>query len=49
MTFADKLALWLVFNYVLVGIAYGLQRDWWRVLYWIGAVCIVFSTIMLRR
>ena len=45
---ADYLALWLVANYVVIGVAYALAADWWRVLYWVGAGLIVMATVGMR-
>ena len=42
------LAWWLVFNYIIVGLAYAYEGDYWRLLYWTGAICIVTATIMMK-
>lgn len=48
MTWPTALSYWLIGNYVLVGVAYAYQRDWWRLLYWLGAICIVLATVKMR-
>lgn len=42
------LAYWLCGNYVLVGVWYAVQKDWPRVLYWFGALCIVGATTVMK-
>jgi len=44
---ADRLAYWLIGNYLLVGAAYAWQGDWWRMVYWTGAVLIVVATVKM--
>lgn len=48
MTLGDRLAWWLIANYVLVGLAYGWAGDWPRVLYWAGATLIVTATVWME-
>ena len=47
MTRANWLAIWLLGNYFVVGCAYAWQGDWWRVLYWAGAMGIVLATVKM--
>ena len=48
MNLGDKLAWWLVANYVVVGAAYAFSGDWVRVMYWAGAILIVTATVMMK-
>lgn len=47
MRIGDWLAYWLVGNYILVGLAYAWDGQWWRVVYWLGAVLIVTATVRM--
>lgn len=48
MKLGDYLTFWLIGNYVLIGAAYAWQKDWDRLLYWFGAVCIVTATVRMK-
>ena len=48
MKLGDWLSYWLICNYFAVGVAYGIQGDYWRILYWFGAVCIVLATVNMK-
>ena len=45
---ADYLALWLVANYIVIGVAYAWAGDWMRVMYWVGAGLIVTATVGMQ-
>ena len=49
MTRADYLACWLLVNYAVVGLAYAWQGDYWRAMYWTGAILIVTATVGMGR
>jgi hypothetical protein len=38
----------LIVEYVLIAIAYGFQRDWARVAYFVGAIVLSFGVLFMR-
>lgn len=38
----------LLVQYLIAAICYGVQKDWARVLYWIGAFVIVLGTLLMK-
>ena len=49
MNVGDKLVIWLVCNYIVILIAYIYGKDYFRALYWFGAIVIVLSTLGIGR
>lgn len=47
MRFGDWLSYWLMGNYVVIGVAYAYEGEYWRVLYWAGAMMIVWATVRM--
>ena len=49
MSWADWLVVALTVQYAAVGVLYGRQGDWWRLVYWLGAVAINVAILRLGR
>lgn len=49
MTPADAFPLAMAVLDVVAAVAYGLGRDWPRVVYWLAAAVLTVSTVWMRR
>lgn len=49
MTWADWFVLLLLVQYVGVSLLYAWVGDWWRFLYWAGAVALNLAVLRIGR
>ena len=45
---ANYLVYFLVIADIVIGIAYGVKGDWWRLVYWLCAGVLSTSTIFIK-
>lgn len=44
----DRLSQGLIIAYVVLAIVYGIEGNWWKMLYWISAAGITTAVIGMR-
>jgi len=45
---ADRLAGILLLQYVVLAVAYGVQGNWPKMIYWIGAVILLTGVVLMK-
>jgi len=46
--FKDLMPKILIAQYIICAIVYAYNKDWGRVVYWVGATIIVTGTLMMK-
>lgn len=47
MRLGDGLCYWLMAQYAVIGAVFAYEGDYWRCLYWAGAIMIVLATVRM--